>query len=389
MKSYSKFLIKKLLFRKSNYIMLLFAFAFVFLFFILNLKESSAFSNMIDDQIKIEQKTIVSNENKMANLPKTSEDYTLMQQTVIYAKENSNAYKELHTLYEKKDWNSVYKKYLAILKQEKQAILNTSKVSGSKDASLKEVRNGINKTITYIRYLYEHHLAYENPDYPIFGLSFTTYISQTVLPIIIVLCCLYILTQIYTMDYTKDLDMSIVLPIRRQKVFLSKLLVGMGTTVFIYLAFLIFSFLLATICTHNSGLLQPTLIQSHHLDVWNAVQSVSLCKEWLLIGFLFYISLCIFTYLLSLFIREDIFLLFIVACIVMGFYLLPDFVGYVKGIAQLLPTTYMNYVNVTNGSIAIQYFNTHITYRMGILLLSGFCIVQLLCCVVYIRKAQG
>lgn len=188
------------------------------------------------------------------------------------------------------------------------------------------------------------------------------------------------------MDYTKEVDMSILLPMRRQKVFLSKLFVGIGAAVFIYFALLIFSFLVAIIFTHNSGLLQPTLIQKHNPDVWNAVQSGLLCKEWFLVGLLFYIALCLFTYLLSLFIREDIFLLFISACIVIGFYLLPDFVGFFKEIAHLLPTTYMNYVNVTNGNIAIQYFNPSVSFHMGILLLSTVCIAQLLCCVVYNEK---
>lgn len=108
MNSYSRFLIKKLLCRKSNYIMILIAFALVFLFFILNLKSSSEFSNMIDEQIKIGQKTITSNEDKMADLSKSSEDYILMKQTVINAKENVKAYKELQTLYKDKDWYSVY-----------------------------------------------------------------------------------------------------------------------------------------------------------------------------------------------------------------------------------------------------------------------------------------
>lgn len=82
--------------------------------------------------------------------------------------------------------------------------------------------------------------------------------------------------------------------------------------------------------------------------------------------------------MLSRFIREDGPLFLSTMCILVEIANLPMIIDNLKGIAQYLPTTYMNYVNVVSGATASEYNNVNITLSMGILVPSLFILLQFL-----------
>ena len=145
------------------------------------------------------------------------------------------------------------------------------------------------------------------------------------------------------------------------------MIVGIGFAILIYISILTFTFLAATLLSGNTGLSYPIMIQ----DVtgsWMAIKAATFWKEWFVIGLFFYISLSVFMYILSIFIREEGHLVFIALCIVLGVSFLPTIVDY-----------------VVNGSLIHQYYNMNISAITGIKVLSIFTALQTMFCMIYVR----
>lgn len=359
---YATFLSKRILHRKSNIWMMLATMVIVIIFLVMNIRSQGEVRDAFVSEINLESQMDMDN----------IESY-------------SPSYEKLLEYYDEENWPMFYTEYDAILQGHKQVVENTIAISGEEGASLdRGLASFIDRQLKHITYLKEHNLVYENLNFPIFGVSFTTSISQWILPVMITLYCIYILTQVFAIDYVKGADISCLFPIGKWKVFLTKMIVGIGFAILIYISILTFTFLAATLLSGNTGLSYPIMIQ----DVtgsWMAIKAATFWKEWFVIGLFFYISLSVFMYILSIFIREEGHLVFIALCIVLGVSFLPTIVDYVKEVSHLIPTTYMNYVNVVNGSLIHQYYNMNISAITGIKVLSIFTALQTMFCMIYVH----
>lgn len=378
---YAKFLCKRTLCRKSNIVIFLSAVSIIFVFLIMNIKTQDRFVNMLNEQVETDREQIAQYKDKLHDSPEGSLEYQLNEKNIAMLESNMKTFQDIVMDYERDDWPAVYAKYGRTLEEEIKIFENSANVSDKDETSTYNETASIEKQLTYIRYLEDHHLDYEEMDFPVAALSFTTSISQFILPVIIAALCIYLLAQVYTLDYVKGSDISILLPISRNKVILTKILAGAGFSVMMYLMILLSSFMLASLLSANFGFAYPVIMQDTASHSWVVVSTLTLFKDWFGLGLLFCVSLSLFTYLLSLFIHEDVFLLLVVLCIVLGLAYLPDIVDSLKMIAHFLPTTYMNYVNVANGGLAAQYANEAVCVSGGIWVLTLSIVIQLMACV--------
>ncbi len=378
MTHYAVFLCKRMICRKSNLCFVAASILVILVFLVMNIRTQDAFRDTIESQIKTDTESIELYRNQMSGLPKDSQDYLFYQESVESTEAGIQAYQKLLTCYDKEDWPMVYRLYCDILRQQKQIIAHSAGVPNGDIASFDDLSSYTDKQLAYFEYLEANNLEYENLDYPIFGLSFTASISQILLPVVITVCCIYVLAQLFTVDNPKGIHIGDLLPLGKRKVFFTKILVGTGMSVFIFLFFLFVSFLLASLFSLNAGLGYPSMIQDKGTGAWEAVKTIDFLKDWLIIGILFYIGLALFTYLLSLFIKEDAPLLLTVLCVTFGLAYLPNMIGCFRGIAEWIPMTYMHFADVANGTAAIRYANTDISVFTGVWILSAVIIIQLI-----------
>lgn len=383
---YAKFLSKRMLHKKSNIFILLLSMILILIFLIMNIRNQGLFRDKINEQLQTNVSEIEKYESKLSTSDKNSENYIGYEKTIQDLKRDVKAYKEIQRDIDDENWPSVYAGYSEVLENQIKTNERTAIISGESDET-SDVVNYLKKDLTYIDYLKKHNLDYENRDYPVFGLSFTTSISQYMLPIITTICCIYLLTQIFTMDYVKEHDLTILFPISKRKVFLTKIIIGVAFSVFVYLFILLCSFLFASLFTSNTGLTYPILMQDKNTEIWKAVSTLTLCKDWFLQGILFYTNLSLFTYILSLVIKEDVYLLLTVTSVVLGLAYLPNVVGFLNSIAHVLPTTYMDYVNVANESLSARYGNPAVSASTSVCVLSVFIVVQFIVC--FLCKGLG
>lgn len=370
--SYIKFISKRVFYRKSNIILILLTIGISSIFLFMNLGNQSLLKKTMEQQIVTNNESIETNAAQLSKYQKDSEEYGINKQQIEELQSENEEYKELLINIENENWAEVYNTYPKILEKYKEI---------SAQSNVEDIAQNQQNQITFFMYLKEHDLKYENPEFPIYGLSFITSLAKIILPIIITACCIYLLSQFYTLEYVKGLDISILYPFNRRKTFITKIVLGIVFSVAMYCVILLSIFLIATLFTGNAGLQQPIMMQNAK-GVWYAVSMISMFKEWFMIGILFSVNLSIFMYILSYFIREDMFVLIVALLLILGLAYLPTFVGGIAQYSHLLPTTYMNSVSVADGSLAQQYSDLNITVSSGMQILSVSIIIQVIGCVI-------
>ena len=371
---YIKFTSKRVLCRKSNTVMILLTVVVAVVFLLMNMGNQSILEETIKEQIVNNEKYIQEVQKKQSANPEGSAEYIDCENHIKDYQDDTEKRKEVLSSIEKEDWETVYTLYPKILEKQ----ITDLKYNESENI------DGIQffqQQIAYFEYLQEHDLAYENIDFPIYGLSFTTSLTKIILPIILTICCIYLLAQFFTLDYVKGLDISVLYPLQSKKTFLMKLILGIVFTVAMYSVLLLSILLITTLFTGNAGLQQPFMLQNSE-GVWQAVSMISMFKKWFFLGVLFTINLSIFVYILSFLIREDMFVLITALLVILGFVYLPKLVGGIAQYAHLFPTTYMDSVNVADGFLAQQYGNTSISISTGVSVLLVSIVVQFIICIV-------
>lgn len=381
MVAYAKFLCKRVLRRKSNLFLIVGVFSIISIYFIMNVTTQDRLSDKLKSQMETDRKQVEIYKAKLRGMSKTNEDYEADAMILREAQASIKLHQQILEDIKQNHWDAVYANYSKVLTYQMNTLKQGSDTS-PEESSLSDHILSISKEYAYIQYLKEHHLAYEDLEFPIYGLSFTTSIAQLILPVLTLSTCLYLLTQLFTLDYAKGNDISKLYPLSRRKVLFTKLMVGIGLSLFIYVIFLLFAFLLATLIQGNHGLSYPILLRSLTTP-WITVSTLTLFKEWFVLGILFYICLTLFAYLSSLLIREDVYLFLFMITIVLGLAYLPMILGDMNAITHILPTTYLNQVNTVNGYSATHYANANITLFTGILVLFVSIIIESVCCLLW------
>lgn len=388
MNEYAKFLVKRIIHRKSNLILIFGVMILISVFLVMNINSQNELQDVIVNQIKLDYELIETNQKRMIGLLKDSEEFVMYKCSIEEANLRIQSYETALNDYQEKEWINFYNSYISILEQQKQINEDTLKIVGEDDLAQKGMLDYLDKQLEYIKYLKENQLDYQNLDYPIFGLSFTTSLFQIFLPVIITISCIYILIQIFMFSNLKGIDIDDVLPIGKKRIVLVKNILGVGVSLSIYMFIILFTFILATLFTHNIGFEYPILLQNQSDGTWYAVKAISLFKDWCIIGLLFYINLSLFTYILSLFLKEEGTLLLTILCFVLGLAYLPNVIEFLRGFAHILPTTYMSLVNVVIGDTALLLNNNNISTLFGILVLLICFLLQGIFIIIYQVKAS-
>lgn len=381
MLNYAEYLIKKITKRKSNYIILATCMIIISLFVMTNMELTDTFKENIESQIRQNEKDIKYNQKQlsMTKEDESNEAYMMYQLNLENALEDKASNELLLKYFNHKNWDKLYETYDEILEKEKNKLSNIHVPDGS-DAGIENMLNSKNKEHIYIKYLSKHHLDYEDMDSPIFGFTFLTHLSQMVLPVIITICCIYLLVQLFLSDDLKQFNIGNLLPLGKNKVFITKLMVGLGITIFTYILLSLFTFLIATILNFNSGLEYPVMIQKAGSETWYIVKSTTIFKDWFILGLLYFINVCLFICVLSLFIKDDGALFLVGVCVILGFAYLPNIVPNLTRYAHLYPTTYLNYVGVITNSISNKYQNIKISMNTGLSVLTISMSIQFIIC---------
>lgn len=366
---YIDFLIKKILKRKQNVIMVFICFFVIVFIYVMNINSQNILRDSLASQIKMSEKAINDKTKIMESNDVDDSSIQSLQKEIDEINTTKKRYDDLIEYYENKQWDKFYDSYLNELNSQKKVIQQTQEIS-EKDTNKNEYLEMIeaaDKQMNIINHYRKNHLNYENTDYPIHGITFTLYLFRTVFPILLTAVSVYLLSQVFTFDYVENMDRSKLLSLKPIEKTVSKIIAGCIIVLGIFTICTLISVLIATFVTKNIGNDYPIMVLvDNHLT---CIKAITVFVKVMCMNIFYMIFIILLSYIMSLFVRDSLTLLLILLCMTIGCAYLPNILSVIKPFSHFFPFIYVNALLVIDGSLTKTFMNPNIHFNFGMMVL--------------------
>lgn len=370
---YIDFLIKKILKRKQNVIMVFICFFVIVFIYVMNINSQKILRDSLASQIKMSEKAINDKTKIMESNDVDDSSIQSLQKEIDEINTTKKRYDDLIEYYENKQWDKFYDSYLNELNSQKKVIQQTQEISEKdtkKDTNKNEYLEMIeatDKQMNIINHYRKNHLNYENTDYPIYGITFTLYLFRTVFPILLTAVSVYLLSQVFTFDYVENMDRNKLLSLKPIEKTVSKIIAGCIIVLGIFTICTLISVLIATFVTKNIGNDYPIMVLvDNHLT---CIKAITVFVKVMCMNIFYMIFIILLSYIMSLLIRDSLTLLLILLCMTIGCAYLPNILPVIKPFSHLFPFIYVNALLVIDGSLTKTFMNPNMYFNFGMMVL--------------------
>lgn len=310
--------------------------------------------NSTSEQIKLFEKNLKS-------VSSDREEYINIKNDLNLAKERKECLENKLKAYKNRDWHQFYQNDIRLKKID----LEANKYESDYDD---EFLQTIKLNEKYSLYQYENKLGFDDRFTPVQGISYIILIVNNYLSIILIVMMAFILSYLYCSNYFNGIDISIIVPMKQVNRIMTKLMVGCFVGISATLLVLIISGTLGSIGTEFGSLKSPILTYCVS-GICEYEPIINFMMSWIIMSILsmLFISNVIFVLSVLLKKRTSCFfssLLFLFACTWGCTKIAPIF-----SIVHLIPTTYLNCLQVLSGEIGYLTQNNNINALTGIIVL--------------------
>lgn len=310
--------------------------------------------NSTSEQIKLFEKNLKS-------VSSDREEYINIKNDLNLAKERKECLENKLKAYKNRDWYQFYQNDIRLKKID----LEANKYESDYDD---EFLQTIKLNEKYSLYQYENKLGFDDRFTPVQGISYIILIVNNYLSIILIVMMAFILSYLYCSNYFNGIDISIIVPMKQVNRIMTKLMVGCFVGISATLLVLIISGMLGSIGTEFGSLKSPILTYCAS-GICEYEPIINFMMSWIIMSILsmLFISNVIFVLSGLLKKRTSCFfssLLFLFACTWGCTKIAPIF-----SIVHLIPTTYLNCLQVLSGEIGYLTQNNNINASTGIIVL--------------------
>lgn len=310
--------------------------------------------NSTSEQIKLFEKNLKS-------VSSDREEYINIKNDLNLAKERKECLENKLKAYKNRDWYQFYQNDIRLKKID----LEANKYESDYDD---EFLQTIKLNEKYSLYQYENKLGFDDRFTPVQGISYIILIVNNYLSIILIVMMAFILSYLYCSIYFNGIDISIIVPMKQVNRIMTKLMVGCFVGISATLLVLIISGMLGSIGTEFGSLKSPILTYCAS-GICEYEPIINFMMSWIIMSILsmLFISNVIFVLSGLLKKRTSCFfssLLFLFACTWGCTKIAPIF-----SIVHLIPTTYLNCLQVLSGEIGYLTQNNNINASTGIIVL--------------------
>ena len=315
----------------------------------------------IKEDINSTSKQIKLFEKNLKSISLDSEEYINIKNDLNLAKERKEYLENKLKAYKNKDWHQFYQNDIRLKKID----LEANKYESDYDD---EFLQTIKLNEKYSLYQYENKLGFDDRFTPVQGISYIILIVNNYLSIILIVMMAFILSYLYCSNYFNGIDISIIVPMKQVNRIMTKLMVGCFVGISATLLVLIISGTLGSIGTEFGSLKSPILTYCAS-GICEYEPIINFMMSWIIMSILsmLFISNVIFVLSVLLKKRTSCFfssLLFLFACTWGCTKIAPIF-----SIVHLIPTTYLNCLQVLSGEIGYLTQNNNINALTGIIVL--------------------
>lgn len=358
--------VKKIYKNKLNSIPVFIIILFLAFLYVGNLKSATIEFDLdspvsIKEDINSTSEQIGLFENNLKSISLDSEEYINIKNDLNLAKERKECLENKLKAYKNRDWHQFYQNDIRLKKID----LEANKYESDYDD---EFLQTIKLNEKYSLYQYENKLGFDDRFTPVQGISYIILIVNKYLSIILIVMMAFILSYLYCSNYFNGIDISIIVPMKQVNRIMTKLMVGCFVGISVTLLVLIISGTLGSVGTEFGSLKSPILTYSASgIGEYEPIRNFMM--SWIIMSILsmLFISNVIFVLSVLLKKRTSCFfssLLFLFACTWGCTKIAPIF-----SIVHLIPTTYLNCLQVLSGEIGYLTQNNNINALTGIIVL--------------------
>ena len=358
--------VKKIYKNKLNSIPVFIIILFLVFLYVGNLKSATIEFDLdspisIKEDINSTSEQIGLFENNLKSISSDREEYINIKNDLNLAKERKECLENKLKAYKNRDWYQFYQNDIRLKKID----LEANKYESDYDD---EFLQTIKLNEKYSLYQYENKLGFDDRFTPVQGISYIILIVNNYLSIILIVMMAFILSYLYCSNYFNGIDISIIVPMKQVNRIMTKLMVGCFVGISATLLVLIISGMLGSIGTEFGSLKSPILTYCAS-GICEYEPIINFMMSWIIMSILsmLFISNVIFVLSGLLKKRTSCFfssLLFLFACTWGCTKIAPIF-----SIVHLIPTTYLNCLQVLSGEIGYLTQNNNINASTGIIVL--------------------
>lgn len=358
--------VKKIYKNKLNSIPVFIIILFLAFLYVGNLKSATIEFDLdspvsIKEDINSTSEQIGLFENNLKSISLDSEEYINIKNDLNLAKERKECLENKLKAYKNRDWHQFYQNDIRLKKID----LEANKYESDYDD---EFLQTIKLNEKYSLYLYENKLGFDDRFTPVQGISYIILIVNNYLSIILIVMMAFILSSLYCSNYFNGIDISIIVPMKQVNRIMTKLMVGCFVGISATLLVLIISGTLGSIGTEFGSLKSPILTYCAS-GICEYEPIINFMMSWIIMSILSMLFISNVIFVLSGLLKKKTScffssLLFLFACTWGCTKIAPLF-----SIVHLIPTTYLNCLQVLSGEIGYLTQNNNINALTGIIVL--------------------
>lgn len=358
--------VKKIYKNKLNSIPVFIIILFLVFLYVGNLKSATIEFDLdspisIKEDINSTSKQIKLFEKNLKSISLDSEECINIKNDLNLAKERKECLENKLKAYKNRDWHQFYKNDIRLKKID----LEANKYESDYDDEFLQTTKLNEK---YSLYQYENKLGFDDRFTPVQGISYIILIVNNYLSIILIVMMAFILSSLYCSNYFNGIDISIIVPMKQVNRIMTKLMVGCFVGISATLLVLIISGTLGSIGTEFGSLKSPILTYCAS-GICEYEPIINFMMSWIIMSILSMLFISNVIFVLSVLLKKRIScffssLLFLFACTWGCTKIAPIF-----SIVHLIPTTYLNCLQVLSGEIGYLTQNNNINALTGIIVL--------------------
>lgn len=232
------------------------------------------------------------------------------------------------------------------------------------------------ESIAELEVLAEHNLQYDSVHSPTKGFQFITYsTANSLIPYLLIPSLILTMASLFTDSYKRNLNIDLTYPLKLTELRMSKFTTALFYSVISYLLYMLISFGLSSLISGVGSLDYPFVAYAKDGISMHVYDTLTILQGSIILHFLLLVLLVLLVLLLSDYIRNRLYLFFVMLLLVFSQVLVIPLVPPLYGISHLFPFLYLDAKSIISYESAFLLGNLNLNFTTGIIVVVGWIVV--------------
>ncbi|HBY90643.1 MAG TPA: hypothetical protein DEO37_09435 [Aerococcaceae bacterium] len=198
---------------------------------------------------------------------------------------------------------------------------------------------------------------------------------NSLVPYLLIPSLILIMTSLFTDSYKRNLNIDLTYPLKLTELRMSKFVTALFYSIISYLIYMLVSFGLSSLISGIGSFNYPLVAYGEDGISMHVYDTLTIMLGSIAIHFLLLVLLVLLVLLLSDYIRNRLYLFFVILLIVYSQVLVVPLIPPLYGISHLFPFYYLNAKSIISYESAFLLGNLNLNFKTGILVITGYIVL--------------